>query len=164
MRFYKPRGVCWQFGPSLGSEGLCSDAVRSNSVNPGHGDSLTNVCCSSRGSRPQYARLLRYSSTAEYGIAVHTAVVRETLAGSINMQPATHSDSPLCWADCRSWTHVTVTHCQAARAAFSVIINLSTPRGACRVKWVPVITAWRVLRLRMEERPPVMEGSCEYIE
>jgi hypothetical protein len=33
-----------------------------------------------------------------------------------------------------------------------------------RVMWVPVTTAWRVLRLRMEERPPVMEGSCEYIE
>jgi hypothetical protein len=32
------------------------------------------------------------------------------------------------------------------------------------VKWVPVNTAWRVLGLRMEERPPGMEGSCEYIE
>jgi hypothetical protein len=32
------------------------------------------------------------------------------------------------------------------------------------VKWVPVTTAWRVLGLRMEERPPGMEGSCEYIE
>jgi hypothetical protein len=29
---------------------------------------------------------------------------------------------------------------------------------------VPVPTAWRVLGLRMEERPPVMEVSCEYIE
>jgi len=27
-----------------------------------------------------------------------------------------------------------------------------------------VTTAWRVLRLRMEERPPHTEGSCEYIE
>jgi hypothetical protein len=39
--------------------------------------------------------------------------------------------------------------------------------GCCynrRVKWVPVTTAWRVLRLWMEERPPVMEGSCEYTE
>jgi hypothetical protein len=27
-----------------------------------------------------------------------------------------------------------------------------------------VNTAWRVLRLRMEGRPPVTEGSCEYIE
>jgi hypothetical protein len=33
-----------------------------------------------------------------------------------------------------------------------------------RYKWVPVTTAWRVLRLRMEERPPDMEGNCEYIE
>jgi hypothetical protein len=31
-------------------------------------------------------------------------------------------------------------------------------------KWVPVTTAWCVLRLRMEERPPVMEGSCKYFE
>ena len=30
--------------------------------------------------------------------------------------------------------------------------------------WVPVTTAWRVLRLRMEERPADMEGSCEYME
>jgi hypothetical protein len=33
-----------------------------------------------------------------------------------------------------------------------------------RDKWVPVTTAWRVLRFRMEERPPDMEGSCEYVE
>jgi hypothetical protein len=31
-------------------------------------------------------------------------------------------------------------------------------------KSAPVTTAWRVLGLRMEERPPDMEGSCEYIE
>jgi hypothetical protein len=29
---------------------------------------------------------------------------------------------------------------------------------------VPVPTTWRVLGLLMEERPPDMEGSCEYIE
>jgi hypothetical protein len=29
---------------------------------------------------------------------------------------------------------------------------------------IPVPTAWRVLELRMEERPPDMEVSCEYIE
>jgi hypothetical protein len=29
---------------------------------------------------------------------------------------------------------------------------------------VPVPTAWHVLGLRMEERPPAMEVSCEYIE
>jgi hypothetical protein len=27
-----------------------------------------------------------------------------------------------------------------------------------------VTTAWRVLKVRMEERPPAMEGRCEYIE
>jgi hypothetical protein len=29
---------------------------------------------------------------------------------------------------------------------------------------VPVPTVWRVLGLRMEERPPATEVSCEYIE
>jgi hypothetical protein len=29
---------------------------------------------------------------------------------------------------------------------------------------VPVPAAWRILGLRMEERPPAMEISCEYIE
>jgi hypothetical protein len=27
-----------------------------------------------------------------------------------------------------------------------------------------VITAWRILVLRMEGRPPATEGICEYIE
>jgi hypothetical protein len=27
-----------------------------------------------------------------------------------------------------------------------------------------VTMAWRVLGLRMEERPPAIEGRCEYIE
>jgi hypothetical protein len=31
-------------------------------------------------------------------------------------------------------------------------------------EWVPVSTTRRVLRLRMKERPPDMEGSSEYIE
>jgi hypothetical protein len=34
----------------------------------------------------------------------------------------------------------------------------------CHDKWAPVTRAWRVLGLLMEERPPDMEGSCEYIE
>jgi hypothetical protein len=33
-----------------------------------------------------------------------------------------------------------------------------------RDTWVPVTIAWRVLRLRMEELPPGMESSSEYIE
>jgi hypothetical protein len=32
------------------------------------------------------------------------------------------------------------------------------------VRWVPVTTAWWFLGLWMEERPPAMEVSCEYIE
>jgi hypothetical protein len=33
-----------------------------------------------------------------------------------------------------------------------------------RDNWLPVTTAWHVLRLWMEERPPGMKGSYEYIE
>ena len=32
-----------------------------------------------------------------------------------------------------------------------------------RVKWVPVTTAWRVLRLRMEERPAGMEVAANIL-
>jgi len=32
------------------------------------------------------------------------------------------------------------------------------------IKWVPIPTAWHVLRLRMEELPTDFEGICEYIE
>jgi hypothetical protein len=32
------------------------------------------------------------------------------------------------------------------------------------VRWFPLTTAWRVLRSRMQKRPPSMEGNCEYIE
>jgi len=31
-------------------------------------------------------------------------------------------------------------------------------------EWAPVTTAWRVLRLRVEEWPPYTEGFCEDIE
>jgi len=34
----------------------------------------------------------------------------------------------------------------------------------CPDKWVPVTTEGRVLRLRMEERPPNTECSCKCIE
>jgi hypothetical protein len=40
----------------------------------------------------------------------------------------------------------------------------ATLNNSTRNKWVPVTTAWRVFRLRMEERPPDMESSCEYTE
>jgi hypothetical protein len=36
--------------------------------------------------------------------------------------------------------------------------------GGAMLGGAPVPTAWRFLGLRMEERPPVMEVSCEYIE
>jgi hypothetical protein len=32
------------------------------------------------------------------------------------------------------------------------------------IRWVPVATAWCVFGLRLEKRPPAMEGSCEYNE
>jgi len=33
-----------------------------------------------------------------------------------------------------------------------------------REKCIPVTPAWRVLRWRMEERLPDIEGLCQYIE
>jgi hypothetical protein len=33
---------------------------------------------------------------------------------------------------------------------------LNYPDSFSRRKWVPVITAWRVVRLRTEERPPIL--------
>jgi hypothetical protein len=36
--------------------------------------------------------------------------------------------------------------------------------SANHIRWFPGTTAWHVLRLRMEGRPPDKEGSCEYIE
>jgi hypothetical protein len=45
-----------------------------------------------------------------------------------------------------------------------VYTNLVLLKKILHVKWVPAIMAWRILGLRMEERPPVVEGSCEYIE
>ena len=32
-----------------------------------------------------------------------------------------------------------------------------------RDKWVPVTTAWRVLRLRMEERPPIWRVAANIL-
>ena len=34
---------------------------------------------------------------------------------------------------------------------------------SCHDKWVPVTTAWRVLRLRMEERPPVWSAAANIL-
>jgi hypothetical protein len=48
------------------------------------------------------------------------------------------------------------THCRGSLRFYNIIIAYTTHSL--------VTTAWRVLRLRMEERPPDMEGSCEYIE
>jgi hypothetical protein len=33
----------------------------------------------------------------------------------------------------------------------------------CRDKWVPVTTAWHVLRLRMEERPPIWRVAANIL-
>jgi hypothetical protein len=41
-------------------------------------------------------------------------------------------------------------------------IKITDEDGQSMISGVPVTTAWRVLGLRMEERPPNMEGSCEY--
>jgi len=36
-------------------------------------------------------------------------------------------------------------------------------RSVVRDKWVPVTTAWRVLRLRMEERPPIWRAVANIL-
>jgi hypothetical protein len=43
-------------------------------------------------------------------------------------------------------------------------LSKDTYMFTCHVRWNPVTTAWRVIRLRMKERPAAMEGSCEYLE
>ena len=43
----------------------------------------------------------------------------------------------------------------------TVVARFNVLHFKFRDKWVPVNTAWR---LRIEEWPPDMEGSCEYIE
>ena len=35
--------------------------------------------------------------------------------------------------------------------------------SSLRDKWVPVTTAWRVLRLRMEERPPILRVAANVL-
>ena len=54
--------------------------------------------------------------------------------------------------------------------SYYAILDIFTPNlfSAQRlwtvIKWVPITTAWRVLRLRMEKLPHDFEGICEYIE
>jgi hypothetical protein len=48
--------------------------------------------------------------------------------------------------------------------AFSVTRKFVTAFASAHYKWISVTMAWRVLRLRMEERPPIWRGSCEYFE
>jgi hypothetical protein len=51
---------------------------------------------------------------------------------------------------------------------YSPILFASSGKGIMNMQFLLVFTlvtsAWRVLRLRMEGRPPDTEGSCEYIE
>jgi len=37
-------------------------------------------------------------------------------------------------------------------------------RTKCHVMWIPVITTWGALGLRMEETPSRVEGICKYSE
>jgi hypothetical protein len=50
------------------------------------------------------------------------------------------------------------------QARNSPVLYMFLSLSAVRDKWVPATTARRVLGLRMEERPPDMEGICEYFE
>jgi hypothetical protein len=54
--------------------------------------------------------------------------------------------------------------CEIDSSPRSALIHLLSKLICFHVGWVPVPTAWRVLGLRVEERPPAMEGSWEYIE
>jgi hypothetical protein len=45
-----------------------------------------------------------------------------------------------------------------------ILKNIFCVHDEYRDKWVPVTTARRVLKLRMEERPPDMKGNCDDIE
>jgi hypothetical protein len=56
---------------------------------------------------------------------------------------------PLDFISCR----IEVSKCRCWRQKFCGI--LCPVYSYIHVKWVPVTTAWRVLRLRMEERPPI---------
>jgi hypothetical protein len=65
------------------------------------------------------------------------------------------------------WTLLVTDRCstRTLNVNIGVVQNIyGTVCEPCRVTWGPVTTAWHVVRLLMEERPPVMEGSCEYIE
>jgi hypothetical protein len=55
-------------------------------------------------------------------------------------------------------TEVTITQ------PFSVIKYFQYQEIQLYVRWVHVTMAWCILRLWMEEWPPAMEDSCEYIE
>jgi hypothetical protein len=55
-------------------------------------------------------------------------------------------------------THIMLDICECLTACGSAVVYRQGD------KWVPVTTAWCVLRLWMEEQPPDMEGSREYIE
>jgi len=46
------------------------------------------------------------------------------------------------------------------KATFTFFQNADFRR---RDKWVPVTTAWRVLRLRIEERPPIWKVAANIL-
>jgi hypothetical protein len=71
------------------------------------------------------------------------------------------SRSSLCSSGQSSWLQIGEIYC----ASSGVRTNLyMLCRSKSMLRGVPVPTAWRVLGLRMEERPPDMVVSCKYIE
>jgi hypothetical protein len=51
--------------------------------------------------------------------------------------------------------------------SFRFALLLGTSYAECRLlwtKWVPVTTAWRVLRLRIEERPPIWRVAANILK
>jgi hypothetical protein len=49
------------------------------------------------------------------------------------------------------------------RTLLSPFLSCDYHINISRVKWVPVTTSWRILRLRMEERPPIWRVAANIL-
>jgi hypothetical protein len=58
----------------------------------------------------------------------------------------------------------TSTSCRTSSDHISILAFFKLWRACVHDKWVPITTAWHILKLQMEGWPPDMEGGCKYIE
>ena len=56
-----------------------------------------------------------------------------------------------------------LTHSTEVGILNVIFLFLVTATCGVRDKWVPVTTAWRVLRLQMEEQPPVWRAAANIL-